>query len=240
MLKAYGVSAVAEVSSVLARRAWGFQSAVAIALASLLALPPQARAQQPAVPQPATQQPVTLNPAAPAQTPNPAPLPVESLRILVLVGQDSSNDIRDRVTSSPVVEVRDANGQPVEGADVVFELPAIGPGGAFAGQNFTATAKTNLQGQATVTFMPNRETGRYNIKVSATSANRVGHIVIRQTNALHAASSEPKSGLLKFAWWKVAVLAGAGATIGFLVARRGGSSGPSVTLIPGTPTFGAP
>ena len=115
-----------------------------------------------------------LNPAGTAQTPNPSLRPAESLRILVLEGQGASHDIRERVSASPVVEVRDDNGQPVEGADVVFELPAVGPGGSFAGQRFSATARTNEQGQATVTFMPNLETGRFNIRVSATSVTAPG------------------------------------------------------------------
>lgn len=208
--------------------AWRLQSALAIGLASLLALPPWAVAQQPTV----------FDPAAAPQTPAPAPLPVESLKILVLEGQGATNDIRLGGTASPVVEVRDENGLPVIGADVVFELPKTGPGGAFAGQQSTATAKTRDSGQATATFMPNNKTGRFNIKVTATVGNRIGHALITQTNATHAARAG-QSGLFKFAWWKVAVVAGAGVAIGFLVARRG-SSGPSVTLIPGTPTFGAP
>lgn len=230
MLEAYAASAGLGVSLVVKGGSWSLQGALAIGLASLLALPPHAVAQQPTV----------FDPAAPPQAPAaaPAPLPVKSLKILVLQGQGATNDIRLGITSSPVVEVRDDNSLPVSGADVVFELPKTGPGGAFAGQQSTATAKTRDSGQATVTFMPNNQTGRFNIKVTATIGNRIGHALITQTNATHAARPE-RTGLFKFAWWKVAVVAGAGVAIGFLVARRGGS-GPSVTLIPGTPTFGAP
>lgn len=215
---------------VLKGGAWRFQSIAAIGLASLLALPPQSNAQQ---------QPGTLNPAGAPQPSQPAPLPTESLRIFVLEGQGLVNDIRTRTTSSPVVEVRDDNRIPVEGASVTFELPAVGPGGTFAGQVFTATVRTNSQGQATATFQPNMQTGRFEIKVSATRDNRSGHAVIRETNALHAAKVESKKGLFKFAWWKVALVGGVVALV-VVLATRGGSSGQSVPLIPGTPTFGAP
>ena len=199
-------------------------------------MPPQSNAQAPNA-----QQPPALNPAGAPPAEPPAPLPVESLRVLILVGEGAINDIRTRTTASPVVEIRDENGIPAEGAQVVFELPVVGAGGLFAGQQYTATVKTNSQGQATVTYQPNMQTGRFNIKVAATLGNRSGHGVIRQSNALRAAATEKEGGgLFKFAWWKVVVVAGVAATIGVLLATRGGSSGPSVNLIPGTPTFGAP
>ena len=230
MLGAYGNPALSKVYVVLGGSRYGFQSLVTILLVSLLALPPEAAAQTPA----------PANRAGAPPVPNLAPLPVESLTVYVLDGQGEVHDIHNRVTSTPVVEVRDGNGQPVEGADVTFDLPALGPGGAFAGQQFTFTAKTNFQGQAAATFTPNLETGRFNIRVTAKQGNQTGHAVIRQTNGLRSGRTETKSGLFKFAWWKVAVLAGAGAAVGVVLATRGSSSGPSVTLIPGTPTFGAP
>jgi hypothetical protein len=213
------------------------QSSVVILLVSLLALPPHAMGQQPA---PAPTAPTAANPAAVAQTSNPPLLPVESLRILVLQGQGEVHDIHNHVTATPVIEVRDENGRPIEGADVTFELPAVGPGGLFAGQQTTFTTKTNAQGQAAATFQPNVLTGRFNIKVTATAGNRMGHETIRQSNSTHPAKaeSEQHGGIFKFAWWKVAVIAGVGATVGVILATRGGQN--TVTLIPGTPTFGAP
>ncbi len=202
---------------------------VAILVAALLAVPPQAAAQTPA----------TAAPAQPAQAPNLAPAPVGSLTVYVLEGQNQIYNIRDRVMAMVVVEVRDSSGLPVEAADVTFTLPATGAGGFFPGQQLSFTAKTNFQGQAAATFLPNMQTGRFNIRVTAKSGNQIGQSVIRQTNALRSGVAEPKSGIFKFAWWKVAVLAGVGVTVGVVLATRGGS-GPSVTLVPGTPTFGAP
>ena len=211
-----------------------FQGGVAILLVSLLALPPCAAAQQ-QVPSPAP--PASPGPAS--QLPNPLLLPVETLRILVLEGQGEVHDIHNRITATPVVEVRDENGRPVEGADVTFELPAVGPGGLFAQQQTTFTTKTNSQGQAAGTFQPNLLTGRFNIKVTAKLGNRSGHETIRQSNSTHPAKAEGEqhNGILKFAWWKVAVVAGVGATVGIILATRGQNT---ITLIPGSPTFGAP
>jgi hypothetical protein len=165
-------------------------------------------------------------------------LPVESLTVYILEGQNQIHDIRVPATATPVVEVRDENMMPLPGADVTFELPAKGPGGAFSGQQLTFKAKTNDQGQASATFLPNSLAGRFTIKVTAQSGNRTGHANIAQSNALRAGVAEPKRGLFKFAWWKVGVLAGVGAVVAILVTR--GSSSSSPTLIPGTPTFGAP
>ena len=228
MLETYG-SAWGKGSLVLRRIPWMIQSAVAVLLAALLALPPQAAAQAPNA----------ANPAAP-QAPNLAPFPTQSLMIYILEGQDQIHDIRDRVAAMTVVEVRDENGLPLEDADVTFTLPAMGPGGFFAGQQLTYTGKTNFQGQVAANFLPNMQTGRFTIRVNAKLGNRVAQVQIRQSNALRSGTAEPRHGLLKFAWWKVAVLAGVGAAIGIVVATRGGGSGSSVTLIPGSPTFGAP
>jgi len=179
------------------------------ALSALLAVAPVIRAQQ-------------RDALNPPQPPAAAASPVESLKIFVLEGRGAIHSIRDRGDSMPVVEVRDDNGLPVEGAEVKFDLPPAGPGGSFPGQQFTATAKTNIQGQAAVSFVPNLEAGRFNIRVTATLGNRIGHVMITQTNSARTSSAEPRSGPFVFAWWKGAVVAGGGATLGIILAKRGG------------------
>jgi len=123
---------------------WGIQGALVVLLASLLVLPPEAAAQAAGGATPA---------AAPQTSPNlapqaPAPLPLEALTIYILEGQNEIHDIRVPATATPVVEVRDENMLPVQGADVTFELPPTGPSGTFAGQQLTFKTKTNDQGQA--------------------------------------------------------------------------------------------
>src|SRR5690349_21374702 len=168
----YGASAVCKVLLVLRGDPWGIQVIAAIVVASSLALPPQVAAQAPGPANPAgAPQAPNLAPQAPA----PAALPVESLSIYILVGQNEIHDIRVRATATPVVEIRDENGLPLEGADVTFDLPPTGPSGAFAGAQLTFKTKTNYQGQASATFAPNMQTGRFTIKVTAASGNRKGH-----------------------------------------------------------------
>jgi hypothetical protein len=146
-----------------------------------------------------------------------------------------------------VVEVRDENSRPVEGAEVVFELPVSGPGGRFSEDQTVRMARTNSQGQAGVTFVPNSVMGRFNIKVSATLGNRSGQAVISQSNSLRPASSSgEKRRAGKLLNWKVLLIAGGvvGVVVVVLVTRGGSSSAtaapPTITLTPGTPTFGTP
>jgi hypothetical protein len=179
--------------------------------------------------------------AAPPAATTPAPAPtMETLKILVLQGQNAVNSIREGMVTEPVVEVHDENDQVLEGADVVFELPATGPGGTFPGGGFSHTVKSNLRGQAGADFILSPEAGKFVIKITATLRNRAGHATITQTNVLEAALE--KAGKHKIAWWKIAIAAGAaGLVVGIVLATRGGSSSNnSITLTPGSPTFGTP
>ncbi len=89
---------------------------------------------------------------APAGLPPPAPVQTmpnviqPGIRILVLQGQRSINNVPNGMVTVPVVEIRDENDRPVEGAKVVFTLPA--EGGAFEKGGATAEIVTNYQGQA--------------------------------------------------------------------------------------------
>jgi len=204
---------------------------------------------------------IALTPFLATAQPNPLPaqsqeLPpsvkpggqsTESLQIFILEGNGATNTLVQPMPSMIVVEVRDENSRPVEGADVVFELPATGPGGRFSEDQSIRRARTNSQGQAGVTFVPNSEMGRFSIKVSATIGNRSGQAVISQTNALRPASSAEKRRFGKLGNWKVLLIAGGvvGVVVVVLATRGGGSSSaasapPTITLTPGTPTFGSP
>src|SRR5713101_3262850 len=110
---------------------------------------------------------VVASSVLPAQT-NPnsvqlqtAPL-IPGLKILVLEGKDGINNVKLGTVSVPVVEVRDQNDRPVERAEVIFRLPAIGPSGFFPGQALTEKMFTTAQGQAAASgFVPNHEAGRF-------------------------------------------------------------------------------
>lgn len=177
-------------------------------------------------------------PEAPAEA-------VQDLRVLVLQGNNVVNNVRTRVATSPIVEIRDRNDIPVEGAEVAFELPAVGPGGFFAGQSLKQVAKSNRQGQAAATgLVPNMETGRFKIKVTAKVGNRTGASEILQMNSLKSQSAETAVMNKKSKKWKYIAIAGAGAVAGGVVLGRGGKTAavplPTVTLTPGTATIGGP
>ncbi|MEO8657483.1 MAG: hypothetical protein ABI693_03395 [Bryobacteraceae bacterium] len=182
--------------------------------------------------------------ATPASTPRQqAPTPnSRGLRILVLQGQDAVNSLPSRTAASPAVQVLDYLGEPVEGADVVFEVPAAGPSGFFENQKTSIATKTGARGQAVAQFMPNTLSGAFTIRVVAKLNDQTSEALIRQTNStsLEAVRYGPDSRHWYKSWkfWAV-VLAGAG-TGAYLGYRSTTSSpaNPTITLTPGPITIG--
>jgi hypothetical protein len=179
-------------------------------------------------------------------TPAPSPMATGKLRVIVLEGEGAINSISLRTTVPPVVEIRDENERPVEGAEVIFRLPAAGPGGTFPGQQLTRKTRTNGQGQAAATgFAPNTETGRFRIHVTATSGNLMGETSITQTN-VEGVPTAADTGKRRSGWWKWAALAaaGGGGTGLYFGLRGNGNStvappAPAViTVTPGPISFG--
>jgi hypothetical protein len=171
-----------------------------------------------------------------------------ALKIVVVQGEGAVNNVRARTATQPVVEVRDENDKPVEGAEVVFQLPAAGPGGVFHGWMRNQTARTNAQGQAAASgFTPNEEAGRFNIKVTATTGKRTGTAVIAQSNAVNGTGSGAQAKKSrKHLWIAIGVIAAAAIVGGAVAASRGDDDGPSgatanpVTITPGPVTVGNP
>jgi hypothetical protein len=168
------------------------------------------------------------------------------IKISVLQGAGALNSIRAGVAAPLVVEVRDSSDKPLAKAEVLFELPSAGPGGMFYGWLRNQTTRTNAEGRAETTgFTPNSETGRFNIKVTATSGTESASINISQTNTLNGSGGNGKqarsgrSGL-----WKVLVVVGAAGLAGGIVAATRGSSTPTppvpVTISAGPITIGGP
>ena len=206
-----------------------FRQSLAILLAghSVFALAP-AMAQTPAAVQPAQPQGQLAAPM------------IQSLKVLVLQGQRSVNDTNRHIGVQPVVEVRDDNDLPVEGASVVFRLPPSGPGGMFDGKSYSKTVHTNAQGQAGVTgFVPNSQDGSFDIHVTAMLGNRMGEAVIPESNAanrLVMVAPKPKKAPL----WRnkyVLIAAGAAAATGIALALTKGSGNKNVTITPGPVTI---
>jgi hypothetical protein len=198
---------------------------VSLILSTLLALPLPIAAQQP---------------AAPAR---PAEAPAGNLKIVVIQGENAVNNIKAKTATQPEVEVRDDAGKPVAGAEVVFRLPASGPGGVFSGWLNYQVVRSDQQGRAAADgLVPNDQAGRFNIKVTATQGKRTGTVLIAQSNA--TAATEAKSHT------KLYLILGAvagGAIAAALVAHGGGSSSGTVpaattpvTVSAGPITVGGP
>ena len=168
----------------------------------------------------------------------PAAVQSGGLKINVVQGEGARNSIRGRTGVSPAVEVRDEEDKPVAGAEVVFQLPASGPGGVFHGWMRMQTARTNAQGYAAASaFTPNDQEGRFNIKVTATQGNKSASTVIAQINVQNGAQAQPARGSRKWIWALVG-LGLAGAIGGGVAASRNGDSEPAAATNPVTITPG--
>ena len=168
-----------------------------------------------------------------------------NLKIVVLEGEGAKNNVRAKSGTAPVVEVRDEADKPVAGAEVVFQLPATGPGAVFHGWMRTQTVRTDAQGRAGTTgYVPNDEEGRFNIKVTATSGAKTGSAVIAQSNVRGAAG--PGSVSAKRRWLvPVVVIAGLAIAGGAVAATRGdngtvAAATTAVTITPGAVTVAGP
>ncbi len=168
------------------------------------------------------------------------------LKIYILEGNGAVNFIPNQQAVTPVVEIRDSNELPVAGANVEFRLPETGPGGDFPNGQHTLTAVTTLAGQAQAPFTVRPTPGAFRIQVTAKLDTRSATAVILQTNTLKVSESTTTALPKKHHWytsWKFLVPAGCGvaALVILLVTIEGGSSsGTSVGLTPGIPTYGAP
>ena len=155
---------------------------------------------------------LSVLPALPQQQPE---TPVTALRILALEGNGAVNYIPTRTATAPVVEVRDQNDHPVEGAMVEFVLPSTGPGASFDGDQATQRTVTDFRGQAgTKGYVVNSTPGRFSIQVTATYRNVTGQLLITQTNSMQlpaSATGIQPSRRKKWIWIGIAAAAGAGA-----------------------------
>src|SRR5260370_42330917 len=102
----------------------------------------------------------------------------------------------------------------------------MGPGGMFADRGRVLTTRTNGQGEAAATgLLPNNETGRFNIKVTAGSSGRTASAIIAQSNSRDLGASVRSANRSKSRKWKIlAVVGGAAVAGGGSAATRGGAA----------------
>jgi hypothetical protein len=177
------------------------------------------------------------------QAPETAASNAPVLHISVLEGNNAINSLSSGRSVTPVVEVRDQNDFPVEGATVTFTLPASGPGGTFRGNQVSYSARSDSHGQVSAPFLVNGLAGKFRIQVTATAGNRKGEAWIAQTNATgeYAGVAAPRHPWYK-KWYVWAVIGGAAAGVATWAATRNsgsapGSSSGAITITAGGPVF---
>jgi hypothetical protein len=166
------------------------------------------------------------------------------LNIVIVEGEGTLNNVKQRVNREPIVQVEDENHKPIAGAAVVFFLPTSGPGGAFANGSQTLTVTTDNLGRAAARgIRPNHTTGQMQIRVTASANGLTASATITQMNVVGA---NVGGGLSTGVKVLIVVGIAAGAAAGAIVATRGGSSSSSsptttgITITAGTPSVGAP
>ena len=171
----------------------------------------------------------------------------DPLRIVVMEGEGSINNVREMTMRSPVVRVVDAAGKPVAGATVSFTTPSMGASAIFVDGGNQASVTTDEKGVARVQGMrPNNVVGTFEIRVTASSGGNRATARIAQTNAAPAVKTSGGSNKGVLIGVLLAVAGGVGAAValsgGGSSSSPGGSGTPPVTppATPVTITAGAP
>jgi hypothetical protein len=165
----------------------------------------------------------------------------------VIRGDNGVNNISTRTAEEPIVEVRDSDLNPIEGAAVTFFLPQSGPGATFGGGGTIQGTQTDSTGRAVGTELtPNDLVGQFEIEIQVTYEQQTVSTSISQRNTL---TGIVESGGGSSAAVILGIVGAAAAGVGLALARRSGGGGgggtppPSSTPIritPGTPTVGEP
>src|SRR5580693_4229804 len=114
---------------------------------------------------------------------DPPPQTAPMLNIVIVEGEGTLNNVKQRVNREPIVQVEDENHKPVAGAAVVFFLPTSGPSGTFANGSQTLTVTTDATGRAAATGIhPNHTLGKMQIRVTASANGLSASATITQTN----------------------------------------------------------
>ena len=192
--------------------------ALSVFLACLIALPMQAQ-----------------TPAAPTQ-----------INIVILEGEGAINVVRQRAAREVMVQVEDENHKPIAAAAVTFFLPNEGASGVLANGSRSMIVLTDSEGKAAMRMIrANNVRGNMQIRVQASYQGLTRSAVVNQTTLLHAGAAA--GGVMSGKLLAILLVGAAGAVAGGVVLATGGgnSSSPlttqaSTTVVPGTPSVGAP
>jgi hypothetical protein len=167
--------------------------------------------------------------------------PVSKLNLIVIEGDGAINNVKQRVTREPIVQVEDENRKPVAGAVVAFTLPGQGASGTFTNGARLLTVTTDQNGRAVMSGMrANNIPGKVEIRVTASHRGQSASTTIGATNAAVAGAAAVSGTLIAV----LAVVGGAAAAGIAVAATRGNGNGtPASTptvVSPGSPTVGPP
>jgi hypothetical protein len=163
------------------------------------------------------------------------------LQILVIGGEGSINNVKQRTAREPVVEVRDRNNRPVAGALILFEAPRNGASGTFLGGSPTLRVTTDAQGRAVGQgFRPNNTGGDFGVQVTANYQGLTATATVHMTNflAAGAAAGASAAGHGKLIAILIGVGAAAAAGTAYAVTHSGSSSSTPPVATPTTITAG--
>ena len=168
------------------------------------------------------------------------------MQIVILEGEDVSNNIKERTAREPIIQVQDENHKPVAGAAVLFSIDSQGghAGASFLHGAKTYTGTTDADGKVTAHgFHPNTHAGQFHVNVTASKGQLTTHTSIAQTNvaaATTAATTRTITGFVTTHVVLVSVVA-AGAVVGGVTAGVVAAHKTTPTAITtGTGTVGAP
>jgi hypothetical protein len=168
--------------------------------------------------------------------------PQSGIKIVVLEGRLGVNRLKEGVFVAPVVEIRDSNDRPLEGAQVTFTLPGgSGAGAAFSDGSLVKTFTSNAQGQAMAEgYAPNNVEGKFEVKVNAVYETQKTQVLIQQANSFQTQlEADRKKATAWRKWLWIGGAAAGGGIAAAILLNRGGSSSPGViTVTPGPPVFG--
>jgi hypothetical protein len=163
------------------------------------------------------------------------------IKMVVLEGR-GVNRLTEGVFAMPVVEVRDLNDRPIEGATVTFLLNG-GPnaGAMFRDGSLEKTFTTTAQGQAAAEgYVPNNIVGKFTIRVRAAYQEATTEIRVEQENSFQLQADYDRKKARAWRKWLYIGGAAAGGIIAAVILTRNGSSSapPTVIVNPGPPVFG--
>jgi hypothetical protein len=167
------------------------------------------------------------------------------LHITVVAGEGVTHNltqIEKKGRYDPIVQVEDENGKPIQGASVVFALPAQGPGGTFENSTQTLIGTTDAHGRAVARGIRlNKLTGSFNIRITASYQGRSASASISQTTISAVIRANGPFGVSTKSWviTGLTLLAIGGAVFAYKDLKSN-SNANTITATPGIPVVGGP